>query len=219
MATDGTEQQAGHRGLADGTDLASCAREWARPGWARPGGCAWAGGWPGPGIGRAGDGPTPEWARPGNRPGPCMYEMQGPGPVFGRWPAGCPAGGWLIDRLLVPGARVKFRFPGSSCVPGLPPAWCPSPAVTYFYCPEPRWHKGLRGGDLKFFWLSTRYPQRRRCCPPEQALFHQAIHNFLHRQVRFLRWRVGFRHRQVPCPAALTQHGRVDARGGRSRLD
>jgi hypothetical protein len=73
-----------------------------------------------------------------------MYEMQGPGPVFGRWPAGCPAGGWLIDRLLVPGTRVKFRFPGSSCVPGLPPAWFPSPAVTYFYCPEPRWHKGLR---------------------------------------------------------------------------
>src|SRR5580693_721521 len=73
-----------------------------------------------------------------------MYEMQGPGPVFGRWPAGCPAGVWLIDRLLVPDTRVKPRFPGSSCVPGLPPAWCPSPAVTYFYCPEPRWHKGLR---------------------------------------------------------------------------
>jgi hypothetical protein len=85
-----------------------------------------------------------EWAGPGDRPGPCMYEMQGPGPVFGRWPAGCPAGFWLIDRLLVPGTRVKFRFPGSSCVPGLPPAWFPSPAVTYFYCPEPRRHKGFR---------------------------------------------------------------------------
>jgi hypothetical protein len=26
-----------------------------------------------------------------------MYEMQGPGPVFGRWPAGCPAG-VLVNR-------------------------------------------------------------------------------------------------------------------------
>ena len=58
---------------------------------------------------------------------------------------------WLIDRLLVPDTRVKFRFPGSSCVPGLPPAWCPSPAVTYFYCPEPRWHKGLRALISTFF--------------------------------------------------------------------
>jgi RibD C-terminal domain len=80
-----------------------------------------------------------------------MYEMQGPGPVFGRWPAGCPAGFWLIDRLLVPGTRVKFRFPGSSCVPGLPPAWFPSPAVTYFYCPEPRWHKGFRALISRLF--------------------------------------------------------------------
>ena len=98
--------------------------------------------WEWPGLGMAG---------PGNRPGPCMYEMQGPGPVFGRWPAGCPAGVWLIDRLLVPGTRVKFRFPGSSCVPGLPPAWCPSPAVTYFYCPEPQWHKGFRALISRFF--------------------------------------------------------------------
>jgi hypothetical protein len=90
-------------------------------------------------------------AGPGNRPGPCMYEMQGPGPVFGRWLAGCPAGFWLIDRLLVPGTRVKFRFPGSFCVPGLPPAWCPSPAVTYFYCPEPQWHKGFRALISRFF--------------------------------------------------------------------
>ena len=43
--------------------------------------------------------------------------------------------------------------------------------------------QGFAGGDLKFFWLSTRYPQRRLCCPPEQALFHQAIHNFLHRRL------------------------------------
>jgi hypothetical protein len=58
---------------------------------------------------------------------------------------------WLIDRLLVPDTRVKFRFPDSSRVPGLPPAWCPSPAVTYFYCPEPRWHKGFRALISRFF--------------------------------------------------------------------
>jgi hypothetical protein len=103
-----------------------------------------------------------------------MYEMQGPGPVFGRWPAGRPAGGWLIDRLLVPGARVKSRFPGSSCVPGLPPAWCPSPAVTYFYCPEPRWHKGLRALISRFF----RCPQNVHsggCVVPRSRLFSTGL--------------------------------------------
>jgi hypothetical protein len=88
---------------------------------------------------------------PGNRQGPRMYEMQGPCPVSGRWPAGCPAGWRLIDRLLVPDSRRKRRFPGSSCVPGLPPDWCPSPAVTYFYPPGRVRHKGFRAMDSRFF--------------------------------------------------------------------
>jgi len=88
---------------------------------------------------------------PGNRQGPRMYEMQGPCPVSGRWPAGCPAGWRLIDRLLVPDSRRKRRFPGSSCVPGLPPDWCPSPAVTYFYPPGRVRHKGSRAVISGFF--------------------------------------------------------------------
>jgi hypothetical protein len=64
--------------MADGADLASCAREWAGP---------------------------------GNRPGPRMYEMQGPGPVFGRWPAGCPAG-VLVNRPAA-GTRHPLEAPVS----------------------------------------------------------------------------------------------------------
>jgi hypothetical protein len=154
-----------------------------------------------------------------------MYEMQGPGPVFGRWPAGCPAG-VLVNRPSagtgcpreVPVSRFFLRS-------GVAPGVVPVSGSDVFLLPGTPVAQGFAGGDLKFFWLSTRYPQRRWCCPPEQALFHQAIHNFLHRPVRFLyrrvrvlHRRVGFRHRQVPCPAALTQDGAVDARAGRSRL-
>jgi hypothetical protein len=59
--------------------------------------------------------------------------------------------GGLLDRLLVPDSRPKRRFPGSSCVPGLPPDWCPSPAVTYFYPPGRVRHKGSRAVISGFF--------------------------------------------------------------------
>ena len=143
-----------------------------------------------------------------NGPGPCMYEMQGPGPVFGRWPAGCPAG-VLVNRPSagtgcpreVPVSRFFLRS-------GVAPGVVPVSGSDVFLLPGTPVAQGFAGGDLKFFWLSTRYPQRRLCCPPEQALFHQAIHNFLHR-------RVGFLHRQVLYPAAPTQHGAGRCTGGR----
>ena len=40
-----------------------------------------------------------------------MYEMQGPGPVFGRWPAGCPAG-VLVNRPAA-GTRHPLEAPVS----------------------------------------------------------------------------------------------------------
>src|SRR5580692_12577954 len=117
-----------------------------------------------------------------NGPGPCMYEMQGPGPVFGRWPAGCPAG------VLVNRPSAGTGYPREAPVSrfflrsGVAPGVVPVSGSDVFLLPGTPVAQGFAGGDLKFFWLSTRYPQRRRRCPPEQALFHQAIHNFLHRR-------------------------------------
>jgi hypothetical protein len=80
-----------------------------------------------------------------------MYEMQGPRLAFPRRPAGCPASPRLLDQPLVPGTRLKFRFPGSSASPGLPPAWFPSPAVTYFYCLGGSCRKGPGTVISRFF--------------------------------------------------------------------
>ena len=85
------------------------------------------------------------------RQGPRMYEMQGPRLAFPRRPAGCPASPRLLDQPLVPGTRLKFRFPGPSASPGLPPAWFPSPAVRYFYCLGGSYRKGLGTVISRFF--------------------------------------------------------------------
>jgi hypothetical protein len=106
-----------------------------------------------------------------------MYEMQGPCPVSGRWPAGCPAGWRLIDRLLVPDSRRKRRFPGSSCVPGLPPDWCPSPAVTYFYPPGRVRHKGSRAVISGFFSCPQPIHRDGAVVPRKLALFHRTVHS------------------------------------------
>jgi hypothetical protein len=107
---------------------------------------------------------------PRERQGPRMYEMQGPCPVFrhrlpiaqlpgpGRrllgYPcraADCPA---ACDYLTSHWYQVPARSSGCPALPAcpeLPPAWFPSPAVTYFYRPRRVPHKGLRAAISRFF--------------------------------------------------------------------
>jgi hypothetical protein len=103
--------------------------------------------------------------QPGNGKAPACMRCRGPARSLARWPAGCPAGWRFIDRLLVPDTRVKRRFPGSPCVPGLPPGWCPSPAVTYFYCPGRVRHKGLRAVFSRLFSCPQRIHKNSRVVP------------------------------------------------------
>ncbi len=112
--------------------------------------------------------------------GPRMYEMQGPCPVAGRWPAGCPAGWRFIDRLLVPGSRLKVRFPGSSCVPGVAPGVVPVSGSDVFLLPPPGSAQGAAAVFSKLFSRPQRIHSHGPCCPPEQELFHRTVHNFTH---------------------------------------
>jgi hypothetical protein len=107
-----------------------------------------------------------------------MYEMQGPGPVFGRWPAGCPAG-VLVNRPSA-GTGYPREVPVSRFFPrsGVAPGVVPVSGSDVFLLPGTPVAQGFPGTNFKILSLSTKCPQRRPCCPPEVALFHRAIHSF-----------------------------------------
>jgi len=50
----------------------------------------------------------------------------------------------------VPCTRGKYRFPGSSHVPGVASEWCPFPTVRYFYCLGGVPRKGLAQSHCEF---------------------------------------------------------------------
>ena len=88
----------------------------------------------------------------GNRQGPRMYEMRGPCPVFGRWPAGCPAG-WRLTRPaagtgLPPEAPVSRFFLRSGVAPGLVPV----SGSDVFLPPRPRAAQGFSGHGFKILY-------------------------------------------------------------------
>jgi hypothetical protein len=51
----------------------------------------------------------------------------------------------------VPGTRGKYRFPGLSRAPGIPPGWCPFPAVKAFLCPRRPVAQELTAIHFEFF--------------------------------------------------------------------
>jgi hypothetical protein len=68
-----------------------------------------------------------------------------------RWPLARRLPGWLafIDRLLAPDTRVKRRFPGSSCVPGVAPGVVPVSGSDVFLLPREGAPQGVPGGIFK----------------------------------------------------------------------
>ena len=80
-----------------------------------------------------------------------MYEMQGPGPVFGRWPAGCPAG-VLVNRPAagtgypreVPVSRFFLRS-------GVAPGVVPVSGSDVFLLPGTPVAQGFRALISRFF--------------------------------------------------------------------
>ncbi len=109
-----------------------------------------------------------------------MYEMQGPCPASRHRSAGCPATLRLSDLPLVAAPAGSSGFPALPAPPGFPRT-DPVSSSDVFLLPRQRAAQGPSGSNLKILWPSTSYPQELPCCPPEQAPFHRAIHNFAHR--------------------------------------
>jgi hypothetical protein len=114
----------------------------------------------------------------GNGKAPAGMRCRGLARFLFRWPAGCPAGWQFVDRLLVPGPRSKFRFPGSSCVPGVAPGLVPVSGSDVFLLPCTGAAQGFPAVISRLFSRPQRIHNHSLVVPRELRLFHQPVHNF-----------------------------------------
>jgi hypothetical protein len=84
-----------------------------------------------------------------------MYEMEGASPGRAARVSRFPGFPSTAGRPPVPYTRVRYRFPGSSHVPGVASKWCPSLTVRVFLLPRRVPCKGFAAKLFEFFAIHT----------------------------------------------------------------